>query len=75
MYEHLQKRTHFCDFLLLTGIFEDPNLNRQHQGVYNRILNHYLERYEELDRLRQLGVDPDQETRHSETDQNDEVRC
>ena len=42
---HLQKRTYFCDYLMLTGIFTNPQLDRDHQQLYDRILNHYLERY------------------------------
>ena len=74
VHAHLERRAHFADFLLQTGIFNDSNLDRQHQGLYNRILENYLARYDELSLLRQLGVDPDKETVHSETDPSDEAR-
>jgi hypothetical protein len=45
VYRHLQLRPHFCNFLLQTGIFTNPDLDRQHNQLYDRILNHYLERY------------------------------
>ena len=44
VYRHLQKRPHFADYLMLTGIFTDPELDRQHHQLYDRILRHYLDR-------------------------------
>ena len=71
---HLERRVHFADYLLQVGIFSDPNLDRRHREVYERILNQYLERYNEASRLRPLGIDPEKETQHSSTDPSDEAR-
>ena len=38
VYQHLQKREYFCDYLLQTGIFNNPDLDRQHHELYDRIL-------------------------------------
>ena len=42
VYQHLCRRPYFCDYLLQTGIFLDPELDRQHEQLYQRILQHYL---------------------------------
>ena len=65
VHQHLQKRPHFCDFLLQTGIFTDPNLDRQHHQLYDRLLRQYRDRYEER-RLFGLGIYPDHETQYSD---------
>ena len=45
VYRHLLRRDHFCDYLLQTGIFTNPELDREHHRLHDRILNHYIERY------------------------------
>ena len=44
VYAHLKKRLYFCDYLLLTGIFNSPELDTQHRALYDRLLAQYLER-------------------------------
>ncbi len=61
MHQHLQRRTHFCDYLLQTGIFSNPELDQQHEQLYQRILQHYVERY----RHRDMFGEPDRATEHS----------
>ena len=61
---HLQKRTYFCDYLMLTGIFTNPQLDRDHQQLYDRILNHYLERYGHRQLFGQC-LNPNAETEYS----------
>ena len=34
IYRHLQKRSWFCDYLLQTGVFNDADLDAQHQELY-----------------------------------------
>ena len=49
---------------MLTGIFTDPQLDRDHHQLYERILNHYLERYEHR-RLFGQCFNPNAETEYS----------
>ena len=67
VHAHLQNRTYFCDYLLQTGIFANPALDRQHQALYDRIFHHYLERYQnrelfgrgnDLERMTQNSCNP-----------------
>ena len=45
VYAHLTKRTHFIDYMLQTGVFNDPELDREHNQLYDRILDQYLVRF------------------------------
>ena len=47
VYDHLKKRAHFCDYLMLTGLFNKPELDIEHRALYERILNQYLQRNEQ----------------------------
>ena len=38
VYNHLCKRTFFCDYLLQTGIFTNAELDDQHRQLYDRIM-------------------------------------
>ena len=62
VFRHLQQRPHFTDYLMQTGIFTNPDLDRQHHALYDRILLHYLGRYADLCNL---GLFPDHETQYS----------
>ena len=42
VHEHLKKRAYFCEYLMLTGIFNNPELDIEHSALYQRILNEYL---------------------------------
>ena len=73
VYHHLQRRECFCDYLLQTGIFTNPELDSQHQQLYDRILNHYLDRHQHREMFGRNG-EPDRRTENSvenpEEDQN-----
>ena len=64
VYRHLLWRDHFCDYLLQTGIFTNPELDREHHRLYDRILNHYLERYQHRELFGRNG-EPDHLTNNS----------
>ena len=44
---HLNKRVYFCDYLMLTGIFNQPELDIEHRDLYQQILNNYLQQHEQ----------------------------
>jgi len=64
VYRHLQRRECFADYLLQTGIFNNADLDRQHHQLYDRILNHYLERYQHREMFGRNG-EPDRRTDNS----------
>ena len=64
VYRHLQRRKCFADYLLQTGIFNNADLDRQHHQLYDRILNHYLERYQHREMFGRNG-EPDRRTDNS----------
>ena len=61
VYKHLNKRSYFCDYMLLTGIFADRQLDEQHRDLYMRILNEYQQR-QQLRELFGRHGEPDNET-------------
>ena len=64
VYRHLQKRPCFCDYLMQTGIFTNPRLDRDHHRLYDQILNQYLERYAQRQLFGQC-FNPNAETEYS----------
>ena len=48
VHEHLVRRAYFCDYLLQTGIFTNAELDQQHRQLYDRIMQHYLGRHQDL---------------------------
>ena len=46
VHKHLMRRAYFCDYLLQTGIFTNVELDQQHRQLYDRIMQHYLHRYQ-----------------------------
>lgn len=49
VYQHMLRRKIFCDYLLLTDIFTDQEIERQNQELYQRILNQYRERQQQIE--------------------------
>ena len=65
VHAQMEKRAHFCDFLMLTGIFTDRELDSQHEDLRRRILNELLQLAEEREQRYWYG-DSKAKTQYSE---------
>ena len=72
IYDNLIKRTYFCDYLLQTGIFTNRILGQEHEALYQRILNTYLQ----MQNQRNLFGEPDIETEYTSRSQfSQDINC